>query len=402
MAVKRLGLLPRLLLGIAFGILIGAVAPEAIVRILVTFSGLFGNFLSFVIPLIIIGFVAPGIADLGQSAGRLLGITAGLAYLSTIIAGTFAYVASSVVLPILTSGYAMTAAKNPEEALLKPFFTVDMPPIMGVMSALLIAFILGLGVAALEGKNLRSVLGEFQQVVEGVIQKAIIPLLPLHVAGIFANMTYAGEVVRILAIFGKVFVFVILAHTTILLLQYFVASAIGRRNPFVALRNMLPAYFTAIGTQSSAATIPVTLRCAKANGVSDEVADFAIPLCATIHLSGSTITLTTCSLAVMLLSGQAFPSITIYLPFILMLGITMVAAPGVPGGAVMAALGILQSMLGFSEAQLGLMIALYLTQDSFGTACNVTGDCAIAVIVDTLAGKGRRREKMVHSAAAAR
>ncbi|HHY92308.1 MAG TPA: dicarboxylate/amino acid:cation symporter, partial [Firmicutes bacterium] len=346
--MKRLGLLPRLLLGIALGILIGAAAPEAVVKILVTFSGLFGNFLSFVIPLIIIGFVAPGIADLGQSAGRLLGITTALAYLSTIIAGTFAYAASSVVLPILTSGYALTGAKNPEEALLKPFFTVDMPPVMGVMSALLIAFILGLGVAALQGKSLRSVLGEFQQVVEGVIQKAIIPLLPFHVAGIFANMTYAGEVVRILTIFGKVFVFIVLAHTTILLFQFFVASAVGRRNPFTALRNMLPAYFTAIGTQSSAATIPVTLRCAKANGVSDEVADFAIPLCATIHLSGSTITLTTCSLAVILLAGHTFPSLAAYFPFILMLGITMVAAPGVPGGAVMAALGILQSMLGFT------------------------------------------------------
>ncbi|WP_255565445.1 dicarboxylate/amino acid:cation symporter [Gelria sp. Kuro-4] len=400
--MKKLGLLPRLLLGIACGILIGALTPEAVVKILVTFSGIFGNFLNFVIPLIIIGFVAPGIAELGQGAGRLLGITTGLAYLSTLIAGTAAYLVSSVVLPVLTSGYTMTAAQNPEEALLKPFFTVDMPPVMGVMSALLTAFILGLGVAALKGRSLRDVLGEFQQVVEGVIQKAIIPLLPIHVAGIFANMTYAGEVMRILTIFGKVFMLVILLHIAILFFQYFTAAAIGRRNPFVALRNMLPAYFTAIGTQSSAATIPVTLRCAKTNGVSDEVADFAIPLCATIHLSGSTITLTTCSLAVILLAGHAFPSLAAYFPFIMMLGITMVAAPGVPGGAVMAALGILQSMLGFTEAQLGLMIALYLTQDSFGTACNVTGDCAISIIVDTLAGNGHRREKLAQSPAAAR
>ena len=400
--MKKLGLLPRLLLGIACGILIGALTPEAVVKILVTFSGIFGNFLNFVIPLIIIGFVAPGIAELGQGAGRLLGITTGLAYLSTLIAGTAAYLVSSAVLPVLTSGYAMTAAQNPEEALLKPFFTVDMPPVMGVMSALLTAFILGLGVAALKGRSLRDVLGEFQQVVEGVIQKAIIPLLPIHVAGIFANMTYAGEVMRILTIFGKVFMLVILLHIAILFFQYFTAAAIGRRNPFVALRNMLPAYFTAIGTQSSAATIPVTLRCAKTNGVSDEVADFAIPLCATIHLSGSTITLTTCSLAVILLAGHAFPSLAAYFPFIMMLGITMVAAPGVPGGAVMAALGILQSMLGFTEAQLGLMIALYLTQDSFGTACNVTGDCAISIIVDTLAGNGHWREKLAQSPAAAR
>ncbi|MCG0275962.1 MAG: dicarboxylate/amino acid:cation symporter, partial [Thermosediminibacteraceae bacterium] len=225
---------------------------------------------------------------------------------------------------------------------------------------------------------------EFQQIVQMVITKVIIPLLPVHIAGIFANMTYAGEVVRILSVFGKVFVIIIASHLIIILFQFTVACLYSGKSLIMALKNQIPGYLTAIGTQSSAATIPVNLECAKNNGVSEAVREFVIPLCATIHLSGSTITLTTCSIAVMMLNGMPV-TLAKMVGFIFMLGVTMVAAPGVPGGAVMAALGILQSMLGFGEAQLALMIALYLTQDSFGTACNVSGDNAIAIIVDKIA-----------------
>lgn len=386
--MRKIGLLGRLIIGLICGILIGYVSKEFLqldffVRLLATFNGIFGGFLSYVIPLIIIGFVAPGIAELGKGAGRLLGLTTLLAFVSTIIAGSFAFFVGTGLLPKIVNAVGGNAA-NPEEALVKGFFQVDMPPIMGVMTALITAFLLGLGMAAIKGKTLYQVTKDFQGIVEKVIQSVIIPLLPFHIAGIFANMTYAGEVAKIMQIFGTVFAIIILSHIVMLVFQYTTAGTVSGKNPISALKNMIPAYLTAIGTQSSAATIPVTLRCAKKNGVSEGVADFAVPLCATIHLSGSTITLTMCAMAVMMMAGTA-PTFNIMFPFILMLGVTMVAAPGVPGGAVMAALGLLQSMLGFSEAQLGLMIALYLTQDSFGTACNVTGDGAIALLADKFA-----------------
>lgn len=380
----NLGLLPRLVVAIILGILIGSFLPEPVVRVLVTFNSIFGNFLSFVIPLIIVGFVAPGIAELGAGAGKLLFITTAIAYISTLISGFFAFGVSTTLLPGIVQQSSQFAASNPEEALLQGFFTIDMPPIMGVMSALIIAFILGIGMAAIKEKTLYNFMSEFRQIIQMVITNVIIPLLPVHVCGIFANMTYAGEVARILSVFGKVFVIVIACHLIIILFQFTVACLYSGKSLITCLKNQIPGYLTAIGTQSSAATIPVNVECAKNNGVSQGVREFVVPLCATIHLSGSTITLTTCAIAVMMLSGMPV-TLGKMAGFILMLGITMVAAPGVPGGAVMAALGILESMLGFGEAELALMIALYLTQDSFGTACNVSGDNAIALIVDKIA-----------------
>lgn len=384
--MKKIGLLPKLIIAIILGIIIGRFAPAWVVRILATFNSLFGNFLSFAIPLIIVGFVAPGIGDLGKKAGKLLAITAGLAYVSTIFAGSLAYITSTIVLPrFLTPGALLLDSSNPEEALLPAFFNVEMPPIFGVMTALLIAFTLGLGIAAIKGETIKNFMKEFQSIIEKLISNIIIPLLPFHILGIFANMTHAGQVATILSVFARVFIMVILLHITVLIIQFTVAGTLAGANPFRLLKNMIPAYFTAIGTQSSAATIPVTLQQTKINGVQDEIADFVIPLCATIHLSGSTITLVSCSMANMMLNGMS-TNFAVMFPFILMLGVTMVAAPGVPGGAVMAALGLLESMLGFSSPMLSLMIALYLAQDSFGTAANVTGDAAIAVIVNKISG----------------
>ena len=260
-----------------------------------------------------------------------------------------------------------------------------MPPIMDVMTALLMAFILGIGIAIVKGHAIKDVMNEFQKVVEGIIRNIIIPFLPLHIAGIFANMTYAGQVATILTVFSKVFAVIILLHITILLILYFIAGGMAGANPIRLLKTMLPAYFTAIGTQSSAATIPVTLNQTKENGVNTGIAEFVVPLCATIHLSGSTITLVSCAMAIMMLNGMSITFGTMF-GFILMLGVTMVAAPGVPGGAVMAALGIIETMLGFPPTLTSIMIALYLAQDSFGTACNVTGDGAIAIIVNKIAG----------------
>jgi Na+/H+-dicarboxylate symporter len=382
---KGIGLLPRLILAIVAGILIGAYTPEVFVRGVVTLSGIFGNFLSFIIPLIIIGFVAPGIGDLGRGAGKILALTVVIAYVSTILAGFSAFFTDISIFPNIVEAVTHTA-ENPEEALLTPFFVVQMPPLMDVMTALILAFVLGIGMAGIGSKSLSSGMHELQRIIEQLLSSIIIPLLPVLICGTFANMTYVGQVQTLLVTFAKVYVVVIALHCAVLLVQYLIACGVAGKNPVRSIITMLPAYMTAIGTQSSAATIPVTLRQAKKNGVREDVADFVIPLCATIHLSGSTITLTSCSMAVMMMHNVPV-TLEGMLPFILMLGVVMVAAPGVPGGAVMAALGILDSMLHFSPDMLSLMIALYLAQDSFGTACNVTGDAAIAILVDRLTKK---------------
>lgn len=384
--MKKIGLLPRIIIAIVLGILIGLVSPEWLVRIFATFNGLFGNFLNFIIPLLIIGFIVPGIASVGKGSGKLLGFTAGIAYLSTIGAGLLAFLTAKILYPNLLNNQSVKEFTNPEEALASPMFTVEMAPVMGVMSALLFSFVIGIGIAALKLETMLKFSEDFRSIIQLTIEKVIIPLLPVHIFGIFANMTHAGQVGAILSVFIKVFIMIILLHLTYLMIQYTVAGTTSRQNPFSMLKTMVPAYFTALGTQSSAATIPVTLKQGKKIVKRERIADFAIPLCATIHLSGSTITIVSCAMAVMFMQGHSY-TLASLMPFILMLGITMVAAPGVPGGAVMAAVGLLESMLGFGPAMTALMIALYITQDSFGTACNVTGDGAIAVLLDSTVDK---------------
>lgn len=380
--MKKIGLLPRLVIAIILGILFGSFMPAWFIRIFATFNGIFGNFLNFAIPLIIIGFVVPGIGDLGTGAGKILALTAGVAYVSTIISGSFAYFVDTAVFPMfLKEGALVMDATNPEHQLLTAYMNIEMPPIMDVMTALILSFLIGLGISAIKGTYIKNVFNELQEIISKLISNLIIPLLPFHVCGIFANMTKAGTVFQILSVFARVFVIIIILHIVIIIFQYTVSGLTAGKNPFKLIKNMIPAYMTAIGTQSSAATIPVTLAQTKKNGAREQVADFVVPLCATIHLSGSTITLTSCAIAIMMMNGMDYSFMNMF-PFILMLGVTMVAAPGVPGGAVMAALGILQSMLGFDETLTALMIALYLAQDSFGTACNVTGDGAIAIFVD--------------------
>lgn len=395
---KKLGLLPKLLIAIVLGLVIGTIcqkigdAGELIIQIGATYNSIFGNFLNFCIPLIIIGFVVPGIADLGTGAGKTLAATTGVAYLSTIIAGSLAFVVDMALFPSLVhADMFMADAQNAEETALSGLFTIEMPPIMGVMEALLISFILGLGLTLIKNDTLKLAIKDFSEIVTKLVGGVVIPLLPFHVYGIFAKLTYAGTIVELMTSFIKVFAVILCLHVIILVFQYTVAGTTAKKNPFGLIKNMIPAYTTAIGTQSSAATIPVTVECTKKNGVADSIAEFVCPLCATIHLSGSTITLTSCSIAVMMMMGQPVTFAKMF-PFILMLGITMVAAPGVPGGAVMAALGILQSMLGFDETMQGLMIALYIAQDSFGTACNVTGDGAIAVFMDALTNKSKKKQ----------
>lgn len=381
--MKKIGLLGKIIIAIIIGVTIGSFAPEWIIRIGATFNELFGNFLSFIIPFIIIGFIAPGIGAMGRGAGKLLGLTGVIAYISTIVSGLIAYFIATMLYPTLLKGQSVTTLADPSEGLSATFFELEMPPLMDVMTALLIAFVIGLGIAAIKGNTLLNVMDEFQEIVQLVIEKVIIPLLPFHIFGIFANMTAAGQVTTILSVFAKVFIMIILLHIFILIVQYSAAGSISKQNPFRMLRKMMPAYFTALGTQSSAATIPVTLERTKSLNVRESIANFNVPLLATIHLSGSTITLVSCALAVIFLQGDTI-TFGSAMSFILLLGVTMIAAPGVPGGAVIAAVGLLESMLGFDQAMVTLMIALYLAQDSFGTACNVTGDGAITSITDSL------------------
>jgi Na+/H+-dicarboxylate symporter len=254
------------------------------------------------------------------------------------------------------------------------------------MTSLILSFTLGLGIAHLKGNVLKNAFNDFKEVIIMTIQSVILPLLPIYIFGIFLNMTHTGQVMGVLTVFIKIIGIIFVLHILLLILQYVIASLFAHNNPFKALLRMLPAYFTALGTQSSAATIPVTLKQTVKNGVNEDIAGFVIPLCATIHLSGSTLKIVACALALMIMQGMPF-DFPMFAGFICMLGITMVAAPGVPGGAIMASLGVLQSMLGFGESEQALMIALYIAMDSFGTACNVTGDGAIALIINKLYGK---------------
>ena len=265
-----------------------------------------------------------------------------------------------------------------------PYFTVDIPPLMNVMTALILAFVMGLGISYIKGSTLKAVAIDFRDIITGTIESVIIPLLPIYIFGIFMNMTAKGEVFGILSVFIKIIGIIFAMHIVWLLLLFLIGGSIGRRNPLKALVTMMPAYFTALGTQSSAATIPVTLKQTVKNGVRDEIAGFVIPLCATIHLSGSMLKIVACAIALMIMKGDAIV-LSQFVGFICLLGVTMVAAPGVPGGAIMAALGILHSSLGFDASDQALMITLYITMDSFGTACNVTGDGAIALVVNKVA-----------------
>lgn len=264
-----------------------------------------------------------------------------------------------------------------------PYFSIDMPPIMDVMSALVLAFVLGIGLSRIKNSTLLKGAEELNELVLMIVQKVLIPLVPLYIGCIFAKLSFGGEILTTLKSFGMVYAILLSLQAIYIVLQYIIAGAIKQDNPFRMIKNMTPAYLTAAGTQSSAATIPVTLECARKNNIREEVLGFVIPLGATIHLAGDTITLVLTSMAVMYMRGQT-PIFEIMMPFILMLGVTMVAAPGLPGGGVMAALGLFESMLGFGSIEKPLMIALHAAQDSFGTATNVTGDGAIAAIVEAI------------------
>ena len=379
----KIGLLGRILIAIALGVLLGNILTLPWVRIFATFNSIFGQFLGFIIPLIILGLVTPAIADIGKGAGKLLLITVGIAYADTVIAAILSYTTGSTFFPSLIGNGSQTLETVEKSAEILPYFTINIPATIDVMSALVLSFIVGLGIAYSGHTVLRGATNEMKAIIVGVIERVIIPLLPVYIFGIFLNMTFSGDVMRMMTVFAKIIVVIFALHIFVLLYQYLIAGAIVRKNPFRLLANMFPAYLTALGTSSSAATIPVALKQTRKNGVSEGVAGFVIPLCATVHLSGSAMKITACAFTIALLEGLPtdFP---LFLHFIMVLAIFMVAAPGVPGGAIMASLAPLGSILGFGENEQALMVALYIAMDSFGTACNVTGDGAIALVVDKL------------------
>ncbi len=387
----KFGLLPRILLAIILGVTLGAYAPAAAVRGVNTFVAVFDQFIKFMVPLIILGLVAPAIAETGHGAGKMLLLTVGIAYGSTLFAGFLGYAVSVATFPALVPSSAAEAVR--EAALeFKPYVTIKIPAILDVMSALVLSFIVGLGMIFANSDVLKRGFLEFRIVITKTISVALVPLLPFFIFGIFFDMTAVGKTKSVLAAFAAIIAVFSLLTVVVILIQFCIAGAIARKNPFKAIWTMMPAYLTALGTSSSAATIPITRARTIINGVRPEVADFVIPLCATVHLAGSTVKIVSCAVALMLMNGHADQiTLSTFAGFICMVGVVMVAAPGVPGGAVMAALGILESILGFDQTGLALMITLYVATDSIGTACNITGDGAIALIIDHLMARPQRR-----------
>ena len=385
MRKTHFGLLPRIIVAIILGVALGNVMTEPWIRPFATFNAIFSQFLGFLVPIIIVGLVTPAIAGIGKSAGKMLLATVGIAYADTVLCGLLSYGTGSVLFPGMLDGITTTASQASQGGA-EPYFTIAIPPLLDVMSALVLSFMMGLGIAYGNADVLRKGADELMAITGKVIEKAIIPLLPPYIFGIFLDMTATGQAYSVITVFAKIIVVIFILHILILLYQFAVAGLLSKRNPLKLLWRMMPAYFTALGTSSSAATIPVTLRQTELNGVSKDVAGFTVPLCATIHMSGSVMKITACALTICMMKGMPHDPV-LFTGFILLLSVMMVAAPGVPGGSIMAALDPLASVLGFGEQDQALMIALYIAMDSFGTACNVTGDGAVAMVVDKMFGK---------------
>lgn len=388
----KIGLVPKLIIAIIVGILFGQFLPEGFCRFVVTLSGFFSTFLKFVIPLMILAYVTMGIADLSQGAGKLLLITVALAYGSTLIAGSASYLVSSSLFPHFMSEGALDQIAATADASLTPYFSITLSPVMDTLSAVALAFVMGLCLSSMRGKEMGNSLyngmSDFSKIIDKVLHTIIIPLLPLYICGTFTDMTISGKTFAILSILWKVFLVVIIMHLICITIQFVIAGTVSKKNPFTLIKNQIPGYTTALGTQSSAATIPVNLECAKNDGVCEQIRNFVVPLCANIHMAGSMITITACATAVCLMN-QLPISLATVVPFIMTLGVAMVASPGAPGGSIMTALPFLYMIFGAEAGDpngpiCAIMVALYITQDSFGTACNVSGDNAIGVIVETI------------------
>lgn len=376
----KLGILPRLFIAIAVGIAIGLTSPAPVIRALNCFGGTFGQFIKFFVPFIVLGLVAPAIAETGKGAGRLLLTTMGIAYVSTLFAGGMAFCAADAIFPRVIAGTTEAASQVQS---FPAYFILEIPPVMGITSALFTAFIFGLAMVRIDAPSLKRVFMEMRDVVVLTINKAFMPLLPVYILAVMADLTASG---KLAAVGGSCIVIMVTAFcvtSLILIVQYLAAGLVAGRNPFRALWNMLPAYLTGWGCCSSAATLPVTLRQTRKNGVDDKITDLVIPLCANVHLAGSMANMVVYTAGFVVLFGGDI-SLVKYIQFMVMLSVIAVASPGIPGGVVLASATIAESVLGFTPERYALVIATYMALDGMGTACNLTGDGAIALVVDKL------------------
>ena len=383
--LSKIGLLPRLGICIVLGTILGFIGWYPIMAAFATFNVLFGQFLTFAIPLIILSFIVVGVSDIGRGAGKMVAIIVIYAYALTVGSGYLSYLTMVVFQPLVVeigSAVAAAEARPPVASLIN----IAVAPVMPIMTALVFAFIVGIFMTGIkDGHAIKVAAHEFRDIIRQLIAKVLVPWLPIHIAGIFARIAYQGQAAQIFATFTRVFILIILLHWAFLLVLYFISGSIYKTSPFKLIKPMIASYMTAIGTQSSAATIPVNLVNVKKLGVQPQLADFTVPLGASISLPGSTMSIVSCTIAVMFMYNMEF-SVATLTPFILGVAVAMVAAPGVPGGAIMASLGILELTLGFNETQLALMIALYIAQDSFGTAVNVTSDGPMTMFLNRYLG----------------
>lgn len=382
---RKIGLLPKLFAAMAIGVLLGFVAPAWFIRLSNCFRDTFGQFIKFIVPFIIVGFVTPAIIDTGKAAGRLLLMTIGIAWISTVVFGFFAYGVSVAVFPNVLDG-ALNASAAVRQ--FDPYFVLQIPPVMDVVTSLVVSFVIGFGAVAIDAEICTKAADELQRIVMLTLKNAFVPFLPAYILTVMADLTASG---KLKAVGGSCVVImgVAMATTTaVLIIQYLIAGAVAGKNPFKCLWNMMPAYLTGWGCCSSAATLPYTLECTRKNGVSEETTSLVIPLCSSMHMAGSMANVVVYSAGVLVLLGRGLPLVN-YIEYILMVSFVAVASPGVPGGVVLATSAIAGTALGFTSEQYAIMIALYLALDGMGTACNLTGDGAVALIVDKMRGNGR-------------
>ena len=384
--MKKIGLLPKLFIAIAIGIVLGCVSPDWMIRVMNCFRDTFGQFIKFIVPFIILGLVAPAIIDTGKSAGRMLLMTIGIAWVSTVVFGYFAYGVSVTVFPKIISG---TLGDTASVKAFPAFFALQIPPVMDVITALVTALIIGFGAIVTKAEILTKGANELREVVMLTLKYAFVPFLPAYILTVMADLTASGKLAAVGGSSVKIMAVAMGTTMTVLVIQYVVAGAIAHKNPFRCLWTMLPAYLTGWGCCSSAATLPYTLAQTKKNGVSDETASLVIPLCSSMHMAGSTANVVIYSAGLLVLMGQGLP-FGAYTQYILLVSLIAVASPGVPGGVVLATQAVAEAALGFTPERYAIMIALYLALDGMGTACNLTGDGAIALIVDRF--KGKREE----------
>ena len=387
MKIIRFGLFAKVIVAIVCGALLGLVAPDALVRVLKTFNVLFAQILKFIIPLLILGLVTPAIANVGKKAGKMLMAVIAIAYLSTICSGFFAHVCSSNLFPhYLQAGELSAEALSAKE--FQPYLDLKITPVCDILTALLLSFMLGIGIIFTGSAPLKKAFDDFGEIIKLTIEKVIIPMLPLYIFTMICEMGARGVIGVVLGSGFKIILTGFALTLVFLVIQYCIAGIIAGKNPFKCLWNMVPAYLTAFSICSSSAAIPMTSACTRKNGVRDDIVDFTIPLCSTVHMCGSTIKLAASAIAVAYLTGTPIP-FAVYVNFVLLQGIAAVAAPGVMGGVLMASIGLLESVMGFSPDQTALVMTLYLALDGYGPGCNVTGDGAIALVIDKFFGKDK-------------